>query len=141
MAAQLHDCRSYDVPSSGETAGEGVAHAETKETLMYGPRTLLGPEVASTTRGVLYVHSAPSALCPHVEWAVGGVLGLAPQVEWTPQSAQPGTYRAEYSWAGDSGTAAALTSALRGWDHLRFEVTEESTSSTEGARYSVTPGL
>ncbi|MGH3424385.1 MAG: DUF3145 family protein, partial [Nocardioidaceae bacterium] len=25
------------------------------------------------TRGVVYVHSAPSALCPHVEWAVAGV--------------------------------------------------------------------
>src|SRR5215218_7956369 len=29
----------------------------------------------STTRGVLHVHSAPSALCPHVEWAVGGIFG------------------------------------------------------------------
>ena len=93
------------------------------------------------TRGVLYIHSAPSALCPHIEWAVGGVLGMAPQVEWTPQPAQPGTYRAEYSWAGDAGTAAAITSALRGWNHLRFEVTEESTSSTEGARFSATPDL
>ena len=94
-----------------------------------------------TTRGVLYVHSTPSALCPHVEWAVGGVLGLAPRVEWTPQPAQAGHYRTEYSWAGDTGTAAAITSALRGWNHLRFEVTEEATSSTEGARYSVTPAL
>ncbi len=95
----------------------------------------------STTRGVLYVHSAPSALCPHIEWALGGVLGVAPQVEWTPQPAQPGSYRAEYSWSGDVGTAAALTSALRGWNHLRFEVTEEPTSGTEGARFSATPDL
>ena len=29
----------------------------------------------TATRGVLYVHSSPSALCPHIEWAVGGVLG------------------------------------------------------------------
>ncbi len=85
-----------------------------------------GPMTRAATRGVLYVHSAPSALCPHIEWAVGGVLGHAPQVEWSPQPAQPGSYRAEYSWAGDAGTAAALTSALRGWNHLRFEVTEES---------------
>ena len=95
----------------------------------------------TTTRGVLYVHSAPSALCPHIEWALGGVLGMAPQVEWTPQPAQPGSYRTEYSWSGDVGTAAGLTSALRGWDHLRFEVTEEPTSSTEGARFSATPSL
>lgn len=93
------------------------------------------------TRGVLYVHSTPSALCPHVEWAVGGVLGLAPRVEWTPQPAQAGHYRTEYSWAGDTGTAAAITSALRGWNHLRFEITEEPTSSTEGTRFSCTPDL
>jgi len=93
------------------------------------------------TRGVLYVHSAPSALCPHIEWAAGGVLGHAVSLEWTGQAAQVGTYRAEYSWTGDSGTAAAIASALRGWGHLRFEVTEESTSGTEGARFSFTPDL
>ena len=93
------------------------------------------------TRGVLYVHSAPSALCPHIEWAVGGVLGNAVNLEWTPQGAQAGTYRAEFSWTGEGGTAAAITSGLRGWNHLRFEVTEEPTSSTEGSRYSYTPDL
>ena len=95
----------------------------------------------TATRGVLYVHSAPSALCPHIEWAAGGVLGSAVSLEWTPQAAQAGTYRAEFSFAAEAGTAAALASALRGWNHLRFEVTEEPTGSTEGARYSYTPEL
>jgi hypothetical protein len=95
----------------------------------------------TATRGVLYVHSAPSALCPHIEWAAGGVLGSAVSLDWTPQSAQAGSYRAEFSWAGDAGTAAALASALRGWNHLRFEVTEEPTHGTEGARFSYTPAL
>jgi hypothetical protein len=90
---------------------------------------------------VLYVHSAPSALCPHIEWAAGGVLGNAVSLEWTPQGAQAGAYRAEYSWSGEAGTAAAIASALRGWKHLRFEVTEEPTPSTEGARFSSTPDL
>jgi hypothetical protein len=100
---------------------------------------------APTTRGVLYVHSAPSALCPHLEWAVGGVLGAAVNLEWSPQPAQAGCYRAELSFAGEPGTAAAIASALRGWNHLRFEVTEEPTASgqggTEGARYAYTPSL
>jgi hypothetical protein len=95
----------------------------------------------AVTRGVLYVHSAPSALCPHIEWAVGGVLGVAVSAEWTPQPAQTGTYRTEISWSADAGSAAALASALRGWNHLRFEVTEEPTTGTEGARYSYTPEL
>jgi hypothetical protein len=96
---------------------------------------------AATTRGVLFVHSAPSALCPHLEWAVGGVLGAAVNLEWSPQPAQAGSYRAELSFAGESGTAAAIASALRGWNHLRFEVTEDPTAQSEGARFSYTPDL
>lgn len=93
------------------------------------------------TRGVLYVHSSPAALCPHVEWAVSGVLGAEVRVEWTAQPAHPGSYRAELSWTGDAGTGAAIASGLRGWSHLRFEVTEEPTATTEGARFSYTPDL
>src|SRR3954451_7868652 len=93
------------------------------------------------TRGVLFVHSSTSALCPHVEWAVSGVLGGRPDLSWVPQPAEPGTHRAELSWQAPVGTAAALASALRGWEKLRFEVTEEPTASSEGARYSYTPEL
>jgi Protein of unknown function (DUF3145) len=95
----------------------------------------------TATRGVLYVHSAPSALCPHIEWAVGGVLGHAVSLDWTPQPAQMGTYRAEYSWAAGTGAAADIASALRGWSQLRFEITEDPAAGTEGARFSYTPDL
>jgi len=90
---------------------------------------------------VLFVHSAPSALCPHVEWAVGGVLGVPIALAWTPQPAAQGTYRTELSWQGPVGTAAKVASSLRGWNHLRFEITEEPTVGSEGARYSYTPEL
>ena len=93
------------------------------------------------TRGVVYVHSAPPALCPHVEWAVGGVLGVRVTLDWTPQPAAPGTVRAELSWQAAPGTAAMLASALRDWMHLRFEVTEEPSAGAEGERYSSTPTL
>lgn len=93
------------------------------------------------TRGVLFVHSAPSALCAHVEWATAGVLGGKVDLAWTPQPAEPGTYRAELSWQAPVGTAATLASTLRGWDLLRFEITEEPTATSEGARYSFTPSL
>ena len=93
------------------------------------------------TRGVVYVHSAPPALCPHVEWAVGGVLGVRVTLDWTPQPAVPGTVRAELSWQADAGTGARLASALRDWMHLRFEVTEEPSAGAEGERWSSTPTL
>ena len=78
------------------------------------------------TRGVLFVHSAPRALCPHVEWAAGNVLGTRASFDWTAQPAGPGFYRAEHSWQGPQGTGARLASALRGWAHLRYEITEEA---------------
>lgn len=95
----------------------------------------------ATTRGVLYIHSAPSALCPHVEWAAAGVLNDRVDLAWSAQPAEPGSYRTEVSWQAPVGTAAALASAMRGWELLRFEVTEQATSSSEGARFSYTPDL
>jgi len=96
---------------------------------------------ATTTRGVLFVHSAPTAVCPHVEWAVGGVLDARPNLQWTAQPAETGTWRAEVSWVGPVGTGARMASALRGWGRVRFEVTEEPSSGADGARWSCTPAL
>jgi hypothetical protein len=87
------------------------------------------------------VHSAPRALCPHVEWAVAGVLGVRVNLDWIRQPAAPGTWRAEFSWQGEVGTASKLASALRGWQMLRFEVTAEPCATAEGERYSSTPDL
>ena len=94
-----------------------------------------------TTRGVVFVHSAPPALCPHVEWALGGALGVRATLDWTPQPAAPGALRAELSWQALPGTAAVIASALRRWSQLRFEVTEEPSQGHEGERYSWTPQL
>ncbi|MFC7330123.1 DUF3145 domain-containing protein [Marinactinospora rubrisoli] len=94
-----------------------------------------------SARGVLYVHSAPAALCPHVEWAVAGVVGVPVKLDWEAQPAAPGTYRAELNWQGAPGTSGAIASALRGWQRLRFEITEEATPGCDGVRYSYTPTL
>ena len=44
------------------------------------------------TRGVLFVHSAPRALCPHIEWAAGGVLRVRVSMDWTEEPAAPGMF-------------------------------------------------
>ena len=93
------------------------------------------------TRGVLYVHSAARALCPHVEWAAGRALGLRVDMQWSPQPLGPGLYRADLSWQGEQGTGARLASALRGWADLRYEVTEEPSRGADGARFSHVPDL
>lgn len=99
-----------------------------------------GTQVANATRGVLFMHCCPTALGPHVEWALAGVLGRPCKLEWTAQPAAPGNLRAEATWYGPVGTAAKLAAALRSWPMLVFEVTEDGTASTDGERLAYVPG-
>ncbi|GAA4864154.1 DUF3145 domain-containing protein [Pseudonocardia benzenivorans] len=94
-----------------------------------------------STRGVVFVHSSPTAVCPHVEWAMSGVLGGKVSLQWTPQSAAHGQLRTEVTWSGPAGTGGALASALRAWPMLRFEVTEEPSPGVDGQRFCYVPGL
>ncbi len=94
-----------------------------------------------SAHGVLYVHSAPPALCPHIEWAVAGIVGAPVSMPWVSQPASPGSLRAELIWQGRPGTAGAITSALAGWNRLRFEVTEDSSPGCDGVRHCYTPEL
>jgi hypothetical protein len=94
-----------------------------------------------SVRGVLHVHCSPPALCPHIEWAVAGVLGLPVDLPWVDQPASPGALRAELIWQGQPGSSAAITSALAGWNMVRFEVTEEASPGCDAVRYSHTPSL
>jgi hypothetical protein len=93
------------------------------------------------TRGVIFVHASPRALCPHLEWIVSDVLGTRVGFDWLPQPVIPGQVRAEYSWQASTGTAARLTSALRSLRSIRFEVAEEPGRGVEGERFAVTPEL
>jgi len=97
--------------------------------------------VAPMTSGVLFVHSAPRALAPHIEWALGAALGVPITLDWSEQPVLPGALRAEYTWHGEIGTGAKLTSALRGWEHLRFEATEAPAPGVDGMRFMHTPDL
>ena len=60
--------------------------------------------MAAITRGVIFVHSATRAMCPHIEWAVGNVLGKRASFDWTDQPAGTGLLRAEVAWQGPQGT-------------------------------------
>jgi hypothetical protein len=90
---------------------------------------------------MLYVHSAPRAICPHLEWAAGRALGYAVHFEWIEQPVLRGARRAEFRWEGRVGAGAAIASALRGWQDVRYEVTEDATAGTDGGRWLHTPAL
>ncbi|MCX6430231.1 MAG: DUF3145 family protein [Actinobacteria bacterium] len=91
------------------------------------------------SRGYLVVHSAPGALTRHVEWAISSVLGPQQDFSWKPQPLMAGSYRLVCEWRDREGAGAEITSALRGWHYLRFELREES--STESVLYRYTPEL
>ena len=93
------------------------------------------------TRGVVFVHSSPTAVCPHVEWAISGVLATRVSLQWTAQAAAPGQLRTECSWIGPAGSGGALAGALRAWPMLRFEVTEEPSPGMDGERFCHVPQL
>jgi hypothetical protein len=95
---------------------------------------------APMTRGVVFMHCCPSALAPHVEWALAGVLERPARLQWVGQPAAPSHLRAEIAWSGPVGTAANLASALRAWPMLVFEITEDGTSITDGERLAYVPG-
>ncbi|WP_227497348.1 DUF3145 domain-containing protein [Planctomonas psychrotolerans] len=101
----------------------------------------MGSATQLKARGVLFVHSSPRALCPHVEWAAGRALGAAVNFEWIDQPVLKGAQRTEFFWEGPRGSGAAIASALRGWEHLRFEVTEDAGRGADGGRWMHTPDL
>lgn len=94
-----------------------------------------------SVRGVLQVHSAPPALCPHIEWAVAGIVGVPLRLPWVDQPASPGSLRAQLDWHARPGMSATIASALAAWKRLRFEVTEEASPGCDAVRYSCTPSL
>lgn len=98
-------------------------------------------QFADATTGVIYVHSSPAAVCPHVEWALAGILDARPNLRWTAQPAAAGTLRATCDWVGPVGTGSRLADALRAWPLLHFEVTEDPSGGVDGERFSHVPGL
>lgn len=97
--------------------------------------------MSAVSSGVLYVHSAPRALSPQIEWAVSAVLGHSIEVDWAPQPVLLGTQRTEYCWSGPAGSAAVIASALHGFDEVRYEVTEDAAPGIDGGRWCHTPAL
>lgn len=105
-----------------------------------------GPHQRARATGVVFIHATPTALCPHLGWAIehalmrAGVQG-APRIDWIDQPAQLGAVRGEFTWHGRPGTGAALASALRPFDGVHYEVTEDPTVGSDGSRWSHTPSL
>jgi hypothetical protein len=115
----------------------GKATLEPREDLMAADAA--HPTVLA--RGMIFVHSCPPALRPHVEWAIAAALGTPVRLDWSEQPVSAGTLRAQAGWRGPAGTAGRLASLLRDWPLIRLEITEEPSPGCDGERVAVTPNL
>jgi hypothetical protein len=102
---------------------------------------LTPPSKPSQVRGFLTIHSAPSALRHHIDWAIQTVLGNWIKLSWNPQPLMPGTFRTQLEFRGAQGAAAEIASALRSWHYLNFEVIEGTESGGELFRFTPELGI
>ena len=95
----------------------------------------------SATRGVIFIHSAPRAMCAHIEWALGTVLDKKVLLEWNDQPVVAGSVRSELAWTGAPEVTERIVIALKSFPHIRFEITQEPCQNYDGQRYVSTPSL
>ena len=96
---------------------------------------------ALAIRGQLTIHSAPSALRAHIDWAIADLLSGSTPLLWTPQMLKAGTYKATISWRDREGVAGAVASALRSWHYIYFEVIEDTNDGGELFRFTPDLGI
>jgi hypothetical protein len=92
---------------------------------------LTTPSNRQQVRGFLTIHSTPSALRHHIDWAIQAVLGAWVKPSWIAQPLIPGSYRTQLEFRDRQGAAAELASALRSWHYLNFEVIENTDNGGE----------
>ena len=100
---------------------------------------LTTPSNRQQVRGFLTIHSTPSALRHHIDWAIQAVLGNWVKPTWNPQPLIPGSYRTHIEFRDRQGAAAELASSLRSWHYLNFEIIENTDSG--GELFRCTPEL
>ena len=68
--------------------------------------------------GMLYVHSAGSALRRHIEWDIARTLQRDVELQWQRQPKLVDSWRTELRWDGAPGMGARLASAPAGCTRL-----------------------
>jgi len=91
------------------------------------------------TQGTVQIHSSPAYLIPEIEKGLSRALGSSVTCAWSPQSMRPGCSRTLLDWVGPIGSGSVIVSTLQNFESLLFEVTEDQSKKTDGARWMHTP--
>ena len=102
---------------------------------------LVTPSAQLSVQGLLTIHSAPSALRRHIDWAIQNIVGADVQLNWLPQPMLVGTFKAKCQFNGRQGSGAEIASTLRSWHYLNFEVQEAHENGGELFRFTPELGI
>ena len=91
--------------------------------------------------GRILIYSTPAALMQHIEWAINQALGQVVSFSWVNQPLNPGSKAMEFEYKYHLSVAAKITTALKAWHYIRFELRELNKSTQETIFYRVTPEL
>jgi hypothetical protein len=93
------------------------------------------------SKGLVFIHQAPSALLNHIEWTISGVCGAPITIGWHVLPAPLHGYRALVPWEGPEGSGAVLATSFMNLKQLTFEVIQQDSLDVPGYRWSYTPNL
>ena len=91
--------------------------------------------------GRIQIYSTPSALIQHIEWAINQALGQVHSFSWVNQPLNPGSKAMEFEYKVQIPIAAKLSTALKAWHYIRFEVREINKNTQDSTFYRATPEL
>jgi hypothetical protein len=92
-------------------------------------------------KGLVFIHQAPAALIPHVEWTLAGISANPADIHWHKSVNVELSYWGVASYSGDRESGSTLASAFMNLKQLIFEITQERSASDPGYRWSFTPQL
>jgi hypothetical protein len=97
--------------------------------------------MSAETSGIIYIHTVPKPVCAYIQSIIRNLLQEKISFNWQKQDLLENMYKCQIEWTGDVGLGAKIASAFRGWEHLRYEVTENPSLENEGGRWMHTPSL
>jgi hypothetical protein len=93
------------------------------------------------SKGLVFIHQAPSALLAHIEWTISGVCSAPITISWQALPTPMNGYRSLVSWEGPEGSGAVLATSFMNLKQISFEVIHQDSIDVSGYRWSYTPTL
>jgi hypothetical protein len=93
------------------------------------------------SKGLVFIHQAPSALLAHIEWTISGVCGAPIIISWHALPAPGKGFRALALWEAPAGAGAVLATSFMNLKQISFEVIQQDSPDIAGYRWSYTPTL